>query len=42
MGLFEIRRLKHRDHENGKLKRRIADLTSDKIMRQDALSAGTT
>ena len=37
MGVSEIRRLKRLEHENGKLKRLVADLTLDKTMLQDAL-----
>ena len=37
MGVAEIRRLKEREDENGKLKRLVADLTLNKTMLQDAL-----
>ena len=35
--MAEIRRLKQLEHENGKLKRLVADLTLDKSMLQDAM-----
>ena len=38
MGVAEIRRLKHLEDENGRLKQLVADLTLDKQMLQDALS----
>ena len=38
MGIAEIRRLKHLEDENGRLKQLVADLTLDKQMLQDALS----
>jgi putative transposase len=37
MGVAEIRRLKHSEEENAKLKRLVADLTLDKTMLQDVL-----
>ncbi len=37
MGVAEIRRLKHLEDENLKLKRLVADLKLDKTMLQDAL-----
>ncbi len=37
MGVVEIRRLKHLEEENAKLKRLVADLTLDKTMLQDVL-----
>ncbi len=37
MGTVEIRRLKHLEEENAKLKRLVADLSLDKTMLQDVL-----
>ena len=37
MGTVEIRRLKQLEEENAKLKRLVADLSSDKTMLQDVL-----
>jgi putative transposase len=37
MGVTEIRRLKHLEDENARLKRLVADLTLDKTMLQDVL-----
>ena len=39
MGVVEIRRLKQLEEENAKLKRLVADLSLDKTMLQDVLSA---
>ena len=38
MGVGEIRRLKQLEEENRKLKQLVADLSLDKLMRQDVLS----
>lgn len=38
LGVAEIRRLKHLEEENKRLKRLVADLTLDKQILQDALS----
>ncbi len=37
MGVTEIRRLKHLEDENARLKKLVADLTLDKTMLQDVL-----
>ena len=38
MGVAELRRLRQLEEENAKLKRLVADLSSDKVMLQDVLS----
>lgn len=37
LGVPELRRLKHLEEENKKLKRLVADLSLDKVMLQDVL-----
>ena len=38
MGIAEIRRLRQLEDENRKLKQLVADLTLDKVMRQEVLA----
>ena len=38
MGVAEVRRLKQLEDENRRLKQMVADLSLDKVMRQDVLS----
>ncbi len=38
LGVAEVRKLKHLEQENGRLKQLVADLSLDKAMLQDVLS----